>query len=128
MAKRGRPRKNPIQLPSDIPKRRGRPILSPTGEIRSVLLQFRATPSERDAVHQRASLAGLSVSAFLLGQALGDRLGGALKGEGFTASEISAAVPVREDGSIDVEQLISNAEAAVAAAACDDSSGQVVAP
>jgi len=53
---------------------------------RSSKLMICLTPAEKAEIVRLAGLAGLSVSAFLVGQALGDRIGGVIKGEGFTPS------------------------------------------
>lgn len=53
---------------------------------RSAKLMICLTPAEKEEIVKMAGLAGMSVSAFLVGCALGDRLGGLIKGEGFTSS------------------------------------------
>lgn len=58
----------------------------PPGVGKTAKLMISLTPAEKEQILQAAALAGLSVSAFLVGQALGDRIGGVIKGEGFTPS------------------------------------------
>lgn len=60
----------------------------PSGLAKTAKLMICLTPSEKAEIIRLAGLAGVSVSAFLVGQALGDRLGGLIKGEGFTASPL----------------------------------------
>lgn len=60
---------------------------------KSAKLMICLTPAEKEQIIQLAGLAGLSVSAFLVGCALGDRLGGLIKGEGFTPS---SSVPLKK--------------------------------
>lgn len=58
----------------------------PPGVGRTAKLMISLTPAEKEAIIQLAAAAGVSVSGFLVGLALGDRLGGLIKGEGFTPS------------------------------------------
>lgn len=44
-------------------------------EKRSERLNVRATPSEKEKLTQLAAAAGMTISAYLLGHALGDALG-----------------------------------------------------
>lgn len=77
MGKRG-----PAPLPADV--------------ARSVMLSLRVTPAEKVAITQAASVAGLTVTAYLVGLALGDQFGGLIKGEGFTP--FSASKSEKEKG------------------------------
>lgn len=58
----------------------------PPGVGKTAKLMISLTPAEKAEIVRLAGLVGLSVSAFLVGQALGDRIGGVIKGEGFTSS------------------------------------------
>lgn len=62
--------------------------------VKTATLAISLSPAEKEQIIQLAGLAGLSVSAFLVGCALGDRIGGVIKGEGFTPS--SALNPVQK--------------------------------
>lgn len=53
---------------------------------KSASLYLTLTPAEKEQIMQLAAAAGISISAFVLGCCLGDRLGGAIKGEGFTST------------------------------------------
>ena len=59
----------------------------PPGMGKTAKLMISLTPAEKELIVQAAFAAGLSVSAYLVGAALGDRLGGLIIGEGFTSSE-----------------------------------------
>lgn len=68
----------------------GRPPFPP-GVAKSAQIIIRMTPAEKEMIFQAAAAAGMTVSAFMLGLALGDRLGGLLKGEGFTSTSEALA-------------------------------------